>query len=178
MSSYDNFKANEPSDNLKKDNAYIESQVYVIQNEGTLKAAGPKAMLGNLFVEFQKRFISLISEFTLPGYSKKHPGLEHKAGVRRGGTLVLLYAHRSFVDEELTRIYSALQKKGSNNAGLSFGDTKANVPTAGMPLMSASNETTTAAVGFNEVLVNAVNISDPLDNFCCVGRLLPTRPLL
>ena len=34
------------------------------------------------------------------GYAKKHPGMEHKGGVPRGGTFVLVYQEREASEEE------------------------------------------------------------------------------
>lgn len=48
--------------------------------------------------ELNKRLLSMFEDLILLGYARKHPGLEHKAGVPVGGTLVLVYGSRYDID--------------------------------------------------------------------------------
>lgn len=52
-------------------------------------------MLDALAKEYRERLEKLQRQFTLAEFAKKHPGLQHKAGVPVGGTLVLVYVHKS-----------------------------------------------------------------------------------
>ena len=55
-------------------------------------AAQTTALSGaGLFGEAQRRMLTIFEELTLEGLAKRNPGLEHRAGVPRGGTLVLPY---------------------------------------------------------------------------------------
>lgn len=47
----------------------------------------------SLMNELKKRKKQVAYQFTLGGYNAAHPGLEHKSGVPRGGTFVLLYSY-------------------------------------------------------------------------------------
>jgi hypothetical protein len=48
-----------------------------------------------LLGEAQRRILAIFQDLTLAGYAQRHPGLEHRAGVPKGGTLVLAYAAKA-----------------------------------------------------------------------------------
>ena len=69
----------------------------VVKTYGTFVGTGMQSVVRNLFKEFTSIRERMVAELRLPGYAKKHPGLEHKCGVPVGGTLVLLYTHRKLL---------------------------------------------------------------------------------
>jgi hypothetical protein len=57
--------------------------------------------LWTLTSELTDRINTYAQKFIFTDYYKKHPGLEHKAGVPKGGTLVLVY--KPYINRSLTR---------------------------------------------------------------------------
>lgn len=51
--------------------------------------------LESLLEEINRRKQKILDSLLLANYAKQHPGLEHKAGVHRGGTFVLVYAQQT-----------------------------------------------------------------------------------
>ncbi|RCU50562.1 carboxypeptidase regulatory-like domain-containing protein [Corallincola holothuriorum] len=86
------FQARPAEGDGAKLRASISNQVSMLS---TLTSS---ALLKNLAGEMQKRVKQIFAEFSLQGYLNKHPGLAHKCGVPKGGTLVLVYTHRSMLD--------------------------------------------------------------------------------
>jgi hypothetical protein len=68
---------------------------------GAVAATGPQTVVSNLASELQERIQRIFSELVLAGYAKRNPGMEHKGGVERGGTLILLYTHSAFIKQVL-----------------------------------------------------------------------------
>ena len=77
---------------------------------GAIAATTPQAVLSGLTNQLNDRMAALFSELALSGYTRRHPGAEHRAGVPEGGTLVLLYTHRSFLVDLLEQQRELLQK--------------------------------------------------------------------
>lgn len=66
-------------------------------NMSMLANLSSSSLLGNLRSEFTARISKVFSEFMFEGYNKRFPALEHLCGVPRGGTLVLVYTHKSLL---------------------------------------------------------------------------------
>lgn len=66
-------------------NASIQNVFMPMLNDCTLEA------LERLCDEYQRRIRRIREMFNLTNYSHQHPGLEHRGGVARGGTFILLY---------------------------------------------------------------------------------------
>lgn len=98
------------------------------------EAACRKAFYQTLKDTYQNRQLEVEAQLTFPVFAQKHPGLEHGAGVPKGGTFVLLYvdslseANQSSVRELLKeRIPSAQAIRGAafeNKAEPAFGNPK------------------------------------------------------
>jgi len=71
------------------------------ENFNAVAATGPQAVISNLGTQLSERIGNFFQELLLKGYAKRHPGMEHKAGVPVGGTLVLLYTHQNFIGQVL-----------------------------------------------------------------------------
>ncbi|GAB5472433.1 MAG: hypothetical protein Mars2KO_05320 [Maribacter sp.] len=170
VASYENFIVEEPSERLKKNAQYIEARNYASKNMATLATTETQSLFSNISSEFSQRFLNILAELTLPGYSKKYPGMEHKAGVPKGGTLILLYAHKDFIQKEFINIFDDLKGR--------FTQPNTNGFTTGF------NGSFATGVGFNnnatfegsDILVNREASDDPLDNFVVLGDFcLPDR---
>lgn len=72
----------------------IEFDVVVDELEKLLDM-GIEEEVQSLYFELQKRYNQLLRELTYNFYSKSNTGLEHKAGVPGGGTLVLVYQYEA-----------------------------------------------------------------------------------
>jgi hypothetical protein len=59
--------------------------------------------------ELNKRVQSMLLEMTLPGFARKHPGMDHKAGVPVGGTFVLVYGSARDIQAGLTEALAQLR---------------------------------------------------------------------
>jgi ABC-type transport system substrate-binding protein len=66
-------------------------------NYNVIAAATPQVIIRSIMSEFQERANNFLREMVLVGHAQRHTGLEHKGGVPEGGTLVLLYTHRTFI---------------------------------------------------------------------------------
>jgi len=54
--------------------------------------------------EFKRRLKTIYANQFLDYYAQKHPGLDHKAGVPRGGTFILVYAHERIINNSLNAL--------------------------------------------------------------------------
>ena len=81
----------------EQDHQLAETNVELEANYTSLAGNGPLTLVGNMMKEVNKRIKNLFEDLILGTYAKRHPGMEHKAGVVSGGTLVLAYTHREFV---------------------------------------------------------------------------------
>lgn len=68
-----------------------EIQRYFTKSNHELKFKCPNERLFALREEYKKRLDQYQAAINFNEYFKKHPGLEHKAGVPKGGTFVLVY---------------------------------------------------------------------------------------
>jgi hypothetical protein len=78
---------------------------------GTIAASGPQSIIRNLGSELRERMEKVLGELVMGPYAKRHPGLQHRAGVPEGGTLVLAYTHKSFIGQVLEDHKGAVETK-------------------------------------------------------------------
>lgn len=116
-----------------------------------------------LLGEVQRRMLAIFADLTLGGYGQRRPGLEHRAGVPKGGTLVLAYASKA----EL----AALMKKAAPQLDRLLGAVKAPVVTGALAaaIAAAAAEVLKAAGPSGEdPLTDFVVLADfCLDSKCC-----------
>ena len=91
------------------------------------------SLLSNLRSEFTTRLSKVFSEFLFDGYNKRYPALEHLCGVPKGGTLVLVYTHRSL----LQQAPSGPNVRATRNLR---ADTVLNTAEPGLALMARASE--------------------------------------
>lgn len=175
VSSYQNFIVEEPSERLKKNSQYMEARNYAGKNMATLATTETESLFSNLSSEFSQRFLNILAELTLPGYSKKYPGMEHKAGVPKGGTLILIYAHKDFIQKEFTNIFDDLKKRFNQSNTDGFTTAGFNRSFATGVEFNNNNNNNSSFEGSN-ILVNREASDDPLNNFIVLGDFcLPDR---
>lgn len=77
-----------------KDTAYkrqgFESRLELLLNQLAINCCAAEK-IKVLMDDIKKRKLDILLQKTLASFVKKHPGLEHKAGVRPGGTFVMVY---------------------------------------------------------------------------------------
>ncbi len=93
---------------FEPDSEYADANEKLTGAYGAVAASGPQVLVANLASELQERVEAIFEELLLEGYAQRHPGMEHKAGAPRGGTLVLLYAHRETLIEVVEREQSRI----------------------------------------------------------------------
>ena len=89
----------------------LETREMLAAGFGAIAATGPQAVLANLGRELQERMAKIFAELNLEGYSKRHPGMEHKCGVPVGGTLILLFTHKNFVAQVLGKNQGKIKER-------------------------------------------------------------------
>lgn len=76
--------------------------------------------------EMEKRKAAILEQLSFARYAEDHPGLEHKAGVPRGGTFVMVYAAtpvKRFPTDRLTASVAAAVTAGKTEAARAYQDT-------------------------------------------------------
>ncbi|MCX2743878.1 carboxypeptidase-like regulatory domain-containing protein [Mangrovivirga sp. M17] len=169
VEAFTNFDNQDTPQILQKDQYYAEAKQYTAEKRSVLATDNTQSLLGNLSGELSERFFNILSEMTLPGYASKHPEMEHKAGVPKGGTFVILYAHKDSVDEDFKELmeelgdkfiltneyYMTMEHHLAKKKKISFLEEKL-VAAKKAPKINAM-----AAVNFQP--------SDPLDNYIVLG---------
>jgi hypothetical protein len=77
--------------NPQQDSATTLEQVQIASAAGNVASQTNAFAAANIRSELGAAILRLFESLTLQGYAKRHPGLEHHAGVPNGGTLVLAY---------------------------------------------------------------------------------------
>ncbi len=70
-----------------------ENQYIYFLNQMTINCCAAEK-LEVLFEEIQVRKQKILDLISFPNYADKHPGVEHKAGVTKGGTFIIVYADK------------------------------------------------------------------------------------
>lgn len=120
----------------------------VAAHYGSIAATTPQAVLTGLASELRERINKIFAELMLGAYAQRHPGMEHKGGVPEGGTLVLLYTHRSLLTRVVREHQQSFASK-TNDVRTKFASTSG---AASMP-------------DPREVLVARQAEAEPLDEF-------------
>lgn len=76
--------------------SYLDRLIYVCQ-KGEFRA---------LYQTAQEQWKNASDKLTLSKFIDKHPGMEHKAGVAKGGTLILVYQDKSIVERQIIKTKS------------------------------------------------------------------------
>jgi len=84
-----------PADPEDVDRATAASNLAIADYASAVAAQTATFSSAGLLGEAQRRMVAIFQDLTLAGYARRHPGLEHRAGVPKGGTLVLAYASKA-----------------------------------------------------------------------------------
>lgn len=79
--------------NTYKSNGFESYYLFILQEIIAGCCAGKQ--LEVILKEIEKRKQKILDSLSFTNYSIQHPGMEHKAGVNRGGTFILLYVQES-----------------------------------------------------------------------------------
>ncbi len=107
-----------------EETAQIASAADTIASEGTAFA------VSNLRDEIGRVLINLLNSLTLDGFAQRHPGLEHSAGVPKGGTFVLAYVGRVELEQHLRTISEKFSARSQSVANILGNDTVVNIQNA------------------------------------------------
>ena len=159
---YETYAAHAEIDAAKSSQEIAAANAAIVANRGTVAAAVAQFTGAGITAELGKRLQSMFEDLLLPGYARKHPGLEHKAGVPVGGTFVLLYGLRSQLAEGLKATLAELAPD--------FASRFAKLTQTDPPELQAANV-------IKEILASSAPQSeDVLDQFVVLGDFcLPYR---
>lgn len=127
----------------ERETAQIASAAGTVASEGTAFA------VSNLQDEIGRVLVRLLSGLTLDGFAQRHPGLEHSAGVPKGGTFVLAYVGRVELERHLAAISGKFGAQSQSVATILGSDVAVNLQNALNDLQKAVGSRT----------------DEPLDNF-------------
>ena len=147
--SFDNY-ASVARETPVEDRVQLQTQARVVSAAGAVTGQVGAFAAGNLQTEFAEAVQGLFQQLTLPGFARRHPGLEHHAGVPLAGTFVLAYVSRADLARHLRQILAA-NDQPVTRVGTAFAAGRAS-PAADTAI------TELAAAG-------AVRTNDPLDDF-------------
>jgi hypothetical protein len=106
---FDDYVAEAPGEGDKIDPALSNANQLLFASYGAVSGSAPQLALANLAKDFRDRLGDLFEDLAIKQYAAKNPGMEHRCGVPVGGTLILLYGHKSFLADTLDRKSDALQ---------------------------------------------------------------------
>jgi len=98
---YETYAANAETDAAKSSQEIAAANASIVANRATVASMAAQFSGAGITAELGKRLKSMFEDLLLQGYARKHPGLEHKAGVPVSGTFVLVYGLRSQLLEGL-----------------------------------------------------------------------------
>ncbi len=111
---YDEYLAHAAKTDTKKNPEVAAVQDNLVLNRGQLEAGGSVTLINSMMKEFQLRMEKIFSELVLEGYARRHPGMEHKCGVPKGGTLILLHTHQNLIQQVLGKNQERINEKFSS----------------------------------------------------------------
>ncbi|MDN5289508.1 MAG: hypothetical protein JWR38_5782 [Mucilaginibacter sp.] len=117
-------------------NVCIEDRMYVLNKEIT------------------DRRIQRADEYSFLTYYKNHPGLEHKAGVPKGGTLVLVY--KKYINRSLTRNTAVQTDAAVRKSSVS----KVATPVASRNIKLSADLDVTTLNQFKKIVTDSKDVSD------------------
>lgn len=133
---------------------------YAVAIDSQRAAFGQNGLVG----EFQRRVIKIFEDMTLEGHARHNPGLEHRAGVPRGGTFYPLCIHRDALLRQVETTTPSI-----NRLGEEFTAT-INAPLASGFAVAAETLLSSAGAAREDSLSDLIVIGD-LCSFheCCDG---------
>lgn len=113
------YASTAPADPEDIDRAAAASNLAIADYAPAIAAQNVAFSSAGLLGEAQRRVRAIFEDLTLGTYARRHPGLEHRGGVPKGGTLVLAYASKRELVELMRRAGPRLDKLAQS---LALGD--------------------------------------------------------
>ncbi|HEV8389825.1 MAG TPA: hypothetical protein VGQ35_08275 [Dongiaceae bacterium] len=146
------------TDATKATKEIAEANAAIIANRDMVAAATKQLGTGGITAELGKRIRSMFDDLIFPNYARKHPGLEHKAGVPIGGTFVLVYGSRDNIEVGLKRALS--------DVGPIFGELFGKLAGTGVPDVAFDRLTREIMASSNPQSEDALDQLVVLGDFC------------
>lgn len=128
-----------PTDPEEVDSTTAAANMAMIDYSSAVSAQATTFSSAGLLGEAQRRMLAIFQDLTMAGFAQRNPGLEHRAGVASGGTLVLACASKAELVALMERAGPRLDKlaEGLKLSGLtgSFAD---NLPDAAKEVLNAA----------------------------------------
>lgn len=105
---YESYAVKAELDEAKAGKDAADTNAAIVANRGALAGAAAQFSGAAIMEELGKRLEAMFADLTLPGFARKHPGMEHKGGVPVGGTFVLLYGAREEIQSAGKQILAGL----------------------------------------------------------------------
>jgi Carboxypeptidase regulatory-like domain len=99
-----------PTDPEQVDRTTAAANMAMIDYSSAVSAQATTFSSAGLLGEAQRRILAIFQDLTLAGFARRNPGLEHRAGVAKGGTLVLAYASKAELAALMERAGPRLDK--------------------------------------------------------------------
>jgi hypothetical protein len=99
-----------PTDPEQVDRTTAAANMAMIDYSSAVSAQATTFSSAGLLGEAQRRILAIFQDLTLEGFARRNPGLEHRAGVPKGGTLVLAYASKAELAALMERAGPRLDK--------------------------------------------------------------------
>ncbi len=133
---------------------------YAVAIDAQRAAFGTNGLAG----EFQRRFLKIFEDMTLDGHARHMPGLEHRAGVPRGGTFYPICISRPDLIRQLELIAPSLNQLGENFAAT------VNAPLASGLIAAAQALLAAAGPANEDTLSDLIVVGDACTfHECCDG---------
>jgi hypothetical protein len=84
-----------PTDPEEVDRTTAAANMAMIDYSSAVSAQATTFSSAGLLGEAQRRMLAIFQDLTLEGFARRNPGLQHRAGVPKRGTLVLAYASKA-----------------------------------------------------------------------------------
>lgn len=99
-----------PTDPEDVDRTTAAANMAMVDYSSAVAAQATTFSSAGLLGEAQRRILAIFQDLTLEGFARRNPGLEHRAGVPKGGTLVLAYASKAELAALMERAGPRLDK--------------------------------------------------------------------
>jgi len=157
------YAATAPTDPEDIDRATAANNLAIADYASAVAAQNVAFSSAGLLGEAKRRIRAIFEDLTLGTYARRHPGLEHRGGVPKGGTLVLAYASKRELAELMRRAGPRFDRLVES---LALGDL-ANAFVGGLP-DAAERVIEAAGLTGEDPLSEFVVLADfCLDSKCC-----------
>ena len=137
---YETYATKAETDRAKVTKQVADANAAIIARRGFVTVASSQFNSAAITAELGKRVAAMFEEMTFAGHARKHPGVEHKAGVPVGGTFVLVYGSRQGIEahmkdafKEVSEGLSRMELLEGRRPALGFDRTMEDIRASGKP---------------------------------------------